>query len=454
MKKITARRKGFVRSSLVLLALAAAILAGTVAAVQGAEVLGVTRYAPAGPAPNAEFDVRLTINGEVPLIVGVVESIPEGFRFVSTAGEHYKVSGQDVAFSVINTREITYRVKAPSTGEGTFTGTWVDLLSEHEGSIADTFVIIGGGGGSSGIAEGTGVTGTTTPTSAAPTVVTKASRTIPLLNAGEEIAMVFGDVDVSLITLEADSTLSDVTVEVERVDRSAGVPEPSGVAYAYLNIEVNHEETANIEGRIECKVEKSWISDKAIDETSFRFYRYEDTGGWQALPTAKSREDADFVYFEAETPGFSLFVLTAEKKPATPTATPISTSLVMLNPIADIAVGEPLIVTGTSDREDAFTITVTAKGPVELAPQTVQVENGKFTATFDTTSAAGGIYTVTADDGEGHRDEATATIGAASAPTPASAVPGFGALFTAVSLLTAGLFTVKLKKRVKGGTGE
>jgi hypothetical protein len=111
------------------------------------------------------------------------------------------------------------------------------------------------------------------------------------------------------------------------------------------------------------------------------------------------------------------------------------------------------VVTGTSNPE-GITITVTAEGPTDLAPQTVHVENGKFTATFDTTTAVGGTYTVKVDDGEGHMDEATATIGAVPAPTPTAEVPGFGALLTAVSLLTACLFAVIPKNRERGGNGE
>jgi PGF-pre-PGF domain-containing protein len=446
MKKMKVRQKGFVRSSLVLLALAAVLLVVTVTAAQGAEGGGVTRYAPAGPAPNAEFDVTLTMNGDPPLVVGVVETIPEGFSFVSTTCEHYRVTGQDVAFSIINKKEITYRVQAPSRGEGTFTGTWVDLLSEHEGTIGETIVIVGGGGGAGATRDGTGVTGASTPTPAAPARA-KASRTIPLLKAGEETAMVFEDMDVSLIALEADSSLSDVRVELERVEKPPGVPEPSDLAYAYVNIAVNHEETANIEGRVEFKVMKSWISDNAIDDTTISLYRYgESEGGWQALTTSKRSEESDFVYFEAETPGFSLFALAGQKAATMPTAMPVSTPSIRLDPVATVAVGEPLVVTGTSNPE-GITITVTAEGPTDLAPQTVHVENGEFTATFDTTTAAEGIYTVTAEDGEGHVDKATATIGSAAAPTATSEVPGFGALFTAVSLLMACLLAVRPKKR-------
>jgi uncharacterized repeat protein (TIGR01451 family) len=88
----------------------------------------------------------------------------------------------------------------------------------------------------------------------------------------------------------------------------------------------------------------------------------------------------------------------------------VETPMVHLNPIADVTVGEPLVVTGQSNREEGYTIIVTAMGPTELTPQTAQIENGTFEATFDTTGAVPGEYTVMADDGDGHTDEATVEI--------------------------------------------
>ena len=148
MKQKSGRQEKLMLLSLFVLLVTSAFLAGTVTAVQGAEVERVTRYAPAGPAPGAELEVKLAINGEPPLIVGIVETIPEEFSFVSTThpSEHFEVSGQIVTFAVIDETEIKYRVKAPSSGEGTFTGLWIDLLSEKEGNIADTIIIVGGGG--------------------------------------------------------------------------------------------------------------------------------------------------------------------------------------------------------------------------------------------------------------------------------------------------------------------
>jgi len=99
----------------------------------------------------------------------------------------------------------------------------------------------------------------------------------------------------------------------------------------------------------------------------------------------------------------------------------VETPTVTLNPVASVAVGEPLVVTGISNRGEGHTIIVTVKGPVELTPQTVPVENGTFNATFDTSDAKPGTYTVKADDGDGHTDEVTVDIVAAGAtpvPTP------------------------------------
>jgi len=146
--------------TLLLFLATAAFLAGTVTAVPNTG--GVTRSAPADPVPGAEFDVKLTISGERPLVVAIVEKIPEGFDFVSTShpSDQYDVSGQKIAFAVINETEILYRVKASSSGVGSFTGTWIDMLSQKEGSIA----------GTGGIEEGSTPTPTpaTTPTPEVP----------------------------------------------------------------------------------------------------------------------------------------------------------------------------------------------------------------------------------------------------------------------------------------------
>ncbi|RJS73171.1 MAG: hypothetical protein CW694_01260 [Candidatus Syntrophoarchaeum sp. WYZ-LMO15] len=83
---------------------------------------------------------------------------------------------------------------------------------------------------------------------------------------------------------------------------------------------------------------------------------------------------------------------------------------------------------------------VTLKGPVELTPQTVYPSNGTWTATFDTSGAEVGVYTVKADDGD---KTATATVNIVSATptptateevTPTETPPGFQAIFALAGL--------------------
>ena len=181
-----------------------------------------------------------------------------------------------------------------------------------------------GGGGGSG-AKDLAIP-TPTPTSLAPTV-TKATRTVPLIEAGKEVAMLFADMDVRLIALTADTNVSDVKVVIERVEKSTEIPDPSSIAYAYLEITVEHEGDANIDAKIECKVLKSWIADNNIDESTITLSRYDKDEGWTVLATSKTGEDDEFVYFVAETSGFSIFAIAGEQAAAaTPAPTPVGTT--------------------------------------------------------------------------------------------------------------------------------
>ncbi len=136
----------------VLLLVAMCLFVGALATPVMAEEISVTRsFSTISPSPNSEFDVMLTISDLN--IGGIVETLPERFSYVSTThpSDQVRISGQKIAFAVINETEITYKVKASSSGEGTFTGKWVDLLvlspeleegKERWETIADGMVIV------------------------------------------------------------------------------------------------------------------------------------------------------------------------------------------------------------------------------------------------------------------------------------------------------------------------
>ncbi len=119
----------------------------------------------------------------------------------------------------------------------------------------------------------------------------------------------------------------------------------------------------------------------------------------------------------------------------------LETPYVALNPIPSATAGEKLVVTGTSNRQDGFAITVTCEGPVNLSAQT-KVYRDRFKATFDTTNVTSGTYTVKAE-GDGYLDEAvvsikprpTPTPTPKPTPTPTPTPPGFEAIFAIAGLL-------------------
>jgi PGF-CTERM protein len=123
----------------------------------------------------------------------------------------------------------------------------------------------------------------------------------------------------------------------------------------------------------------------------------------------------------------------------------VATPMVLLDPITSVRAGELLSVTGKSNRKAGYVIVVTAKGPlgVELEPVTVAVAaDGTFEATFDTTNAPVGEYTVKADDGDGHTDDAKVLITVA-----AEIVEGVEKVVTTVEEAAAAA-AEELKKKV------
>jgi len=119
------------------------------------------------------------------------------------------------------------------------------------------------------------------------------------------------------ISFDSNKTVGMTTTIVEMlINQSTLVSEPpADEVYKYLNIWVGSSGFAtpeNIENAAaNFKVEKSWIQDKNIDKSSITLNRFNDTK-WDALSTNLTGEDDKYLYFTAETPGFSSFAITGK----------------------------------------------------------------------------------------------------------------------------------------------
>ncbi len=118
------------------------------------------------------------------------------------------------------------------------------------------------------------------------------------------------------------STLSNVKIETTKIlQKPAEVTQPSGTVYHFIKIDkVNMTDADVSSAKIGFQVEKSWIDSNNIDENKVTLNRFSG-GTWAALATTKTGEDATYVFYSADSPGLSVFAITAEEKPAPTPAT-------------------------------------------------------------------------------------------------------------------------------------
>jgi len=122
---------------------------------------------------------------------------------------------------------------------------------------------------------------------------------------------------VMYVSFDSKKTAGKTTTIVEQLkNKSTLVSElPSDEVYKFFNIWVGNSGYAtskNIENPvIGFKVEKAWILDENIDQSSITLNRYSDKT-WEQLPVNLVGEDNKYLYFTAETPGFSPFAITGK----------------------------------------------------------------------------------------------------------------------------------------------
>ena len=111
----------------------------------------------------------------------------------------------------------------------------------------------------------------------------------------------------------------DITATVETLNnRSKSVnTTPEGLLYKYVNIWVGKAGFASADNikdaTVKFKVENSWIEEMGISPENVKLQRYDGTE-WQVLPTTLESNTTSYTVFEAQTPGFSQFSITAERE--------------------------------------------------------------------------------------------------------------------------------------------
>ena len=181
----------------------------------------------------------------------------------------------------------------------------------------------------------------------------KKSQTWSKITPGSAEIMHIDDPEIGLkmINITVRNPVKTVTITVTKL---AGQPATvtktvSGKVYKYMEITTtNLPDNSTDRIKIQFQVNKSWISSNKINRATVALNRYKD-GVWQKLTTKEVSEDNGYIYYEAETPGFSTFVVTGEETAVTtaltrtivttPLATTMVTTTIPVTPIGGVIPG-------------------------------------------------------------------------------------------------------------------
>ncbi len=118
---------------------------------------------------------------------------------------------------------------------------------------------------------------------------------------------------ITYIKFDPTKTFRQTTAIVEELKNTSALASTPPPGKIYKNVDIWVGEGAGLpsslkDGSVGFRVEKSWIKEQNISDSRITLQRYDN--GWKSLSTEKVGEDENYVYFEAETPGYSCFAIT------------------------------------------------------------------------------------------------------------------------------------------------
>ncbi|AZQ13524.1 PGF-pre-PGF domain-containing protein [Halorubrum sp. PV6] len=168
---------------------------------------------------------------------------------------------------------------------------------------------------------------------------------------------------------------------------SAGQPPGTGVSVVEITVPEQAQDTP---ATIRTRVSADRLAETDADAEDLRLSRYSD-GEWQALETTVAERDGDDVVLAAETPGFSVFAVSAVSQPEA--AITVGSD--------EVAPGETVSLSGerSSDKYGEITAydwTIDGEAATGSVTETAFAESGEYDVELTVTNDAGETDTTTA----------------------------------------------------------
>ena len=194
-------------------------------------------------------------------------------------------------------------------------------------SVSDSFTTIsgssggGGGGGSSGkksSSSGGGGGGASSVEDFSNLALKEIDSKYLRMNANVVYDFTTENNPIRSISLYSLKNSGEITSTIEVLNNRSKLVDttPEQLIYKYINIwigKTGFATASNIkDARIKFRVNSDWIRQMGVNPSDIRLLRYNGTA-WEVLPTVFESNTTNYAIFESQTPGFSPFVITAEK---------------------------------------------------------------------------------------------------------------------------------------------
>jgi len=255
------------------------------------------------PIPNV-FWGTASLN-ENPVSSGItIEAYIDGAlagSTTATSGGKYTIIVSGTTNNIVNFKICSLVASpAPTLNEGESTN--LDLSATGTCPSGDSGPT-GGPGGTSG---------TSTPTALQTSslhTTDKESHFYDTLNPSKTTTFVIKDTKFAFrkISFNVSKLSNNVNITFSVLDKLPSYISSLRDVYQYIVVETENLDNNVKDVEIEFKVPKSWLDAKKYDKEKIALIRYYD--GWSTLDTALTDEDNTYVYYRAQSPGFSIFAI-------------------------------------------------------------------------------------------------------------------------------------------------
>jgi len=270
---------------------------------------------------TATFTVGVNNAGGTSTTYAITLSCPSGLTCTPSSVESNSIDGSTLennAFTITPTTAGTY------TLAGTVTGNDQTLTTSQSLTVTSVSQTPGGSPGGSTGGTPSNVHVNTKKGNANITIQAIANAKIESITITKIDDVAFRQINISFA-----NAVNNIKIVINKLagQPAAVIHEISGKVYHY--IEINKENLTDSNVRkvfIKFAVSKSWLTTNSVNKLNVSLYRWENNR-WNELTTNYLSEDLSETFYQAESPGFSYFLIGTKSGEATPVEQPTGAAI-------------------------------------------------------------------------------------------------------------------------------